>query len=116
MGQKSKNAGRKKQVRSKLTDMCVEADNLYKKAIEDGCDGLLDPVGWIANQDVMRKNWESYKKSLESNPLNFLMANSSFDNYMNHMYTKYPDGFGKLLKHSYKTGNNVEDEINKLLV
>jgi hypothetical protein len=87
-----------------------KSNELYKACYDEGCNGIIDPVTWIFNQDKMRHAWETYKMNTEKSPENLrnVMLNNSFSKYMSFMYDTYPPGFGNKLKKCYDKKINFD--------
>ena len=100
-----------KQIRKLMADNGRKADELHQKALDDHCDGLLNPTSWIYNQNTMRPAWEKYRKKYEYDEkdtqavqnMKRLMLNNSFGRYMNFMYENWPSGFADECTLAYKT-------------
>ena len=92
----------KKMVEAHLITLNENAKQLYEKAVADGATNTLDPVNWLANEDLMRA---AYIKLVDiDNPmLRNIMCNpnNSLYVYMKFMCDSYPRGFGNACKKAY---------------
>lgn len=105
-----KNCCMKNNLTTQMENYYDESHKLYKRCCEDRCDGIVDPVNWIFNQDKMRVMWETYKQDVENKTeiIKNAMLNNSFSKYMDFMYDTYPTGFGNKLKECYDNKINFD--------
>lgn len=81
------------------------ATNLYQQALQEEIQDptgheLLDPSEWIANQTTMRTMWEKHETYLKTKNtcISIFLRNNKFAEYMQFMYSAYPEKFGDTLK------------------
>lgn len=98
-------------VRARMNKFADTANELYYDVMNDeSCTDsqmVVDPVQWLYNQDQMRRMWEVMRKSKE-NPIAQFMFNTTLFKYMEHMYTKYPAGYGLRLRLAARSGRDVD--------
>lgn len=85
-------------IRKKMEILNDISKQLYNDCIKETFNdiNILDPVNWLANQENMRKLYESYinKTILSNNTLTENLINNKLIKYMKFMYDNYPIGFG----------------------
>lgn len=94
------------QVRLKMQEFSDTAHALYDDICRDQETSLPDPVQWMYNQDRMRHMWLNVSKNFEGD-MNAMLDHKVMK-YMQHMYTKYPAGYGFRLQQAARDGKVVD--------